>query len=171
METKVTSPGLKGALLALVLIVFSLVTYFAGLAANKSLSYVGLALFAGAIIWSCIMYAKQKNGNVTFGNTFADGFKTAAAATAISLVYTYLALKFIMPDMVDLQIEETRKGMEASKNATTEQINQTLSMMEKYFIPFAIGGALFMYLLIGVIASLIGAAIAKKNPEVSPFDQ
>jgi hypothetical protein len=44
-------------------------------------------------------------------------------------------------------------------------------MMEKYFIPFAIGGALFMYLLIGVIASLIGAAIAKKNPEVSPFDQ
>jgi hypothetical protein len=171
METKVTSPALKGTLLALVLIAFSLVTYFMGHAGNKSLSYIGMAIFGAAIIFSNIYYAKQNNGNVTFGNTFADGFKTTAAATAISLVYTYLALKFIMPDVVDISIEEARKGMAANKDLTSEQINQSLGMMEKFFVPFAIGGALFMYLLIGVITSLIGAAIAKKNPEVSPFDQ
>lgn len=169
METKVISPAIKGTILALALMAFSLVTYFLGQAGNKSLSYISLLIFGAAIIFSCIYYAKQNNGNVTFGNTFADGFKTSAAASAISLVYMYLAFKFIMPDVIDLSIEEARKGMAENKNLSSEQVNQSLAMMEKFFIPFAIGGALFMYLLIGVIASLIGAAIAKKNPEPSPF--
>ncbi|MBC7652662.1 MAG: DUF4199 domain-containing protein [Deinococcales bacterium] len=171
METKVTSPAVKGALLALVLIVFSLGSYFSGQSQNKSLSYIAFLLFAVAIILSCTYYSKQKNGNITFGNAFADGFKTTAAATAISLVYTYLALKFIMPDMIDMAIEDARKTMDSNKNMTPEQVDKSMSMMQNYFVPFAIGGALFMYLLTGVIASLIGAAIAKKNPAPTPFEQ
>lgn len=171
METKVTSAAVKGTLIALVLIVIGLATYFAGQSQNKAVGGIGFALYAIAVAYSAIYYAKQKNGNVTFGNAFADGFKTAAAATAIFVVYTFIAFKFIMPDMVDLSMDEARKGMEAKHNLTPEQIDQSLAMVKKFFIPFAIGGALFMYLLIGVISSLIGAAIAKKNPEPSPFAQ
>jgi hypothetical protein len=171
MEIKVTSPAVKGAIIALVLIVFGLAVYFTGQNQNKTLTYLAFLIFAAAIVWSCTYYANQKGGNVKFGNVFADGFKTSAAATAISLVYTYLALKFIMPDMIDIAIEEAKKNMAENKNLTSEQINQSVGMMEKYFVPFAIGGALFMYLLTGVISSLVGAAIAKKNPTVSPFDQ
>lgn len=170
METKVTTPALKGTLIALVLIVFGLAIYFTGQTQNKALSSIGLVLYAVAIAYSAIYYAKQKNGNVTFGNAFADGFKTAAAATALFVVYTFLAFKFIMPDIIDLSMEEARKNM-VEKKMSQDQIDQAINMTQKFFIPFAIGGALFIYLLVGVIASLIGAAIAKKNPEASPFAQ
>ena len=170
METKVTTPAVKGTIIALILIVLGLTIYFTGQTQNKALSSIGLLLYAIAIAWSSIYYAKQKQGNVTFGNAFADGFKTSAAATAIFLVYTFLALKFIMPDIIGLTMEESRKGM-AEKKMSPEQIDQALGMMQKFFIPFAIGGALVLYLLAGAIAALIGAAIAKKNPTVSPFDQ
>ena len=170
METKVTTPAVKGTIIALILIVLGLAIYFTGQTQNKALSSIGLLLYAIAVAWSSIYYAKQKQGNVTFGNAFADGFKTSAAATAIFLVYTFLALKFIMPDIIDLTMEESRKGM-AEKKMSPEQIDQALGMMQKFFVPFAIGGALVLYLLVGAIAALIGAAIAKKNPAVSPFDQ
>lgn len=171
METKVTTPAIKGTLLALVLIVIGLAIYFTGQSQNKSLGYVSMGLYAGAIIFSCTYYAKQMGGIVTFGNVFAYGFKTAAAATAIFLVYTFIAFKFIMPEMVDLSLDAARKGMEEKKNLTSEQVEQSLEMVRKFFIPFAIGGALFMYLFIGVIAALIGAAVAKKTAAPSPFEQ
>jgi hypothetical protein len=170
METKVTSPALKGTLIALVLIVIGLATYFAGQTQNKAVGSIGMILYLVAIAYSVIFYAKQKNGNVTFGNAFADGFKTSAAATALFVVYTFLAFKFIMPDVVDISMEEARKNM-VEKKMSQEQIDAAIAMTQKFFIPFAIGGALFVYLIVGLIASLIGAAIAKKNPEVSPFDQ
>jgi hypothetical protein len=170
METKVTSPALKGTLIALILIVLGLATYFTGQTQNKAVSSIGMVLYLVAIAYSTILYAKQKNGNVTFGNAFADGFKTSAAATALFVVYTFIAFKFIMPDIVDLSMEEARKNL-VEKKMPQEQIDAALGMTQKFFIPFAIGGALFIYLIVGLIASLIGAAIAKKNPEVSPFDQ
>jgi len=37
-------------------------------------------------------------------------------------------------------------------------------MMRKFFMPFAIGGMLIMSAILGAVASLIGAAVAKKNP-------
>ena len=51
-----------------------------------------------------------------------------------------------------------------------DQIDQGLAMFERNFILFTGGGALFMYLVLGAIGSLIGAAITKKQPR-SPFDQ
>jgi len=42
--------------------------------------------------------------------------------------------------------------------------------VSKNFMLIVAGGALFMYLLFGVIASLIGAAVTKKNPR-NPMEQ
>ena len=144
METKVITPAIKGTIIALILIVIGLTIYFTGQTQNKVVGYIGIALYAGAVGWSCIYYAKQKEGNVTFGNVFADGFKTSAAATAIFLVYTFLAFKFIVPDMIGIAMDEARKGMSEKKNLTTEQIDQAMGLMQKFFIPFAIGGAVFV---------------------------
>ncbi|MFL9484252.1 DUF4199 domain-containing protein [Chitinophagaceae bacterium LWZ2-11] len=170
MEKKVTSNVTKGLIIALILIVLNLVLYFVGQSQNKPLGILISAIFVGGIIWSCISYAKDLEGNVTFGNTFAHGFKVAATVTALYLVYTFLALKFITPGIIDLAIEEAKKGMEEKKNLTTEQVDSALEMMRKYFVPFAIGGALLAYLVLGLISAAIGAAVAKKNPvQASPF--
>jgi NADH:ubiquinone oxidoreductase subunit 6 (subunit J) len=110
------------------------------------------------------------DANVTFGNVFADGFKTSAAVTAIMIVFTIISLKLLFPEMIDKALEQAQANMSKQNNMSEEQIETAMTMTKKFFIPFAIGGALIIYLLIGAIASLIGAAAAKKNPR-DPFNQ
>ena len=169
METKVTTPVVKGLIISMILIVFGLAIYFSGQIGNKSLGYLQyLVLFAG-IIWGCINYAKQLNGNVTFGNTFAHGFKITAVVTVIIIVYTVLAFTILFPEMKGMMIEQAEKQME-EQSMSDSQREQAASMMKNYMVPFAIAGILFFFMVIGLIASLIGAAVAKKKP-LDPFQQ
>ncbi len=169
METKVTTPVVKGLIISLILIVFGLVLYFTDQYMNKTLSYIQYAIILGGIIWGCITYSNQLNNNVTFGNLFAHGFKITAVFTVILVVYTILSLKVLFPEMADKILEQTTAELE-KQNMSEEQIDQAMSITKKFFVPFAIGGVLVGYMFIGAISSLLGAAIAKKNPQ-DPFVQ
>lgn len=167
METKVTTPVIKGLIISMILIVIGLAIYFTGQVANKSLGYLQyLILFAG-ILWGCINYAKQLDGNVSFGNVFAHGFKITAVVTVILVLYTLLALTVLFPEMKDKLIEQAELEME-KQSMSDSQRDQAVSMMKNYMMPFAIAGILFFFMVIGLIASLIGAAAAKKKP-LDPF--
>ncbi len=168
MEEKVMTPAVKGVVLSLVLILLSLIVFFAGQTENKALGWIQVTIFGLAIIWSCQYYTTQMNGNVTFGNVFAHGFKTAAAATAIVLIYTFVFIKYVSPELVEKTIVQARIKWEESK-MTSDQIQQAEDMTRKYFIPFAVGGALLMYMIGGLIFASIGAAVSKKNANPSPF--
>ncbi|MBA2762613.1 MAG: DUF4199 domain-containing protein [Segetibacter sp.] len=168
-ETKVTTPVVKGVIISLILIVFGIAIYFAGQSTNKGLSAVQYIIIVGGIIWGCISYANQMNNNVTFGNVFAHGFKITAVVTIITIIYTIIALKFLFPDMIDMILDKTREEL-AKNKMSDEQEESALSMTRKFLVPFAAGGILFMFMIVGCISSLIGAAAAKKNPQ-GPFVQ
>jgi NADH:ubiquinone oxidoreductase subunit 6 (subunit J) len=123
----------------------------------------------GGVIWGCISYANQMNNNVTFGNVFAHGFKITAVITVITIIYTIIALKFLFPDMVDMILNKTRESLDEN-NMSDDQAEAALSMTKKFLVPFAAGGILVMFMIVGAISSLIGAAVAKKNPR-DPFVQ
>jgi NADH:ubiquinone oxidoreductase subunit 6 (subunit J) len=169
METKVTTPVIKGLIISLILIVFSLALYFMGQTTNQGLSSIQYLIIIGGIIWGCIIYSNQMNNNVTYGNVFAHGFKIAAVVTVIMIVYTVIALKVLFPDMVNVILDKTREQM-AEKNMSDEQTETAVNMTKKFFVPFAIGSILLMFMIVGCISSLIGAAVAKKNPQ-GPFVQ
>ena len=169
MENKITPVWVKAVIICLISIVYGLILYFTGQSQNKPLGWVSLAFFCGAIIYCCIQFAKQNNGNVTFGNVFAHGFKVTAATAAIMAVYTFIAFKFIYPEMIGLTMDEARKNMEAKGNMSEDQITQGVEMGKKFFIPFAIGGIIIGSAIMGAISALIGAGVAKKNP--NPFEQ
>jgi|KBSMisStaDraftv2_1062788.scaffolds.fasta_scaffold46330_2 Protein of unknown function (DUF4199) len=171
MEQKVTSPVLKGVIITLLLIVLGLIVYFANQMENSAIQYIQYAILCIGIIWSCVSYAKQLNGNVTFGNVFAHGFKTTAVVIVLLAIYTFISVKFLFPDIVDKSMEIAKKKMESSgRSMSDEQIQQSLDMVRKFFIPFLLGGLIVMFAIFGAISSLIGAAVAKKNPR-SPFEQ
>lgn len=177
METNVTNPNQakvtpsvsKGVIISLILIVFSLAIQFMNLTQNKAVSSLQFVILLAGIIWSCTSYAKQMNANVTFGNVFSHGFKVAAAVTAIMVVYTIISLMFINPEMKDLALQQARTQME-EKHLSDDQIDNALNLTTKYFIPFTVGSILLVFLIVGLIAALIGAAVAKKNPQ-GPFVQ
>ena len=171
METKIVQPWMKGLILSLITITYGIALYLTDLWQNKSLGYISYIVIIGGIIWSCIHYAKQMDGNVTFGNVFAYGFKVTATLIVLTVVFTFLEMKVIFPEMIDKILEMTAKEMEKNKNLTDAQAKTALDMTAKFILPFMIGGIILMYGIIGAIASAIGAGVAKKNPQATPFDQ
>ena len=171
MEKKVTPPWTKGLVISLILIVYGLIMYFSGLWLNKSLSWIQSILLVVGIIIADTGFAKQMDGNVTFGNVFAHGFKTTAAIIVIMVVYSFLAVKFIYPEMIDAIITQSKADMDKKGNMSQDQIDQAVGMIRKFFIPFMIGGIVLMFGICGAIGSLIGAAVAKKNPNYTPLEQ
>lgn len=171
METKIVQPWLKGLILSLITITYSIALYLTDLWQNKPLTYVSYVLIIGGIIWSCLHYAKQMDGNVTFGNVFAHGFKVTATLIVITVIYSVLSIKVIFPEMMDKILEMTAKELEKNKDLTDAQAKNALDMTSKFILPFMIGGIILMYGIFGAISSAIGAGIAKKNPQATPFDQ
>ncbi len=169
MEKQVTSHILKGAILGAISILFSIITYVFNLDSITWLKFVNVALIAGGLIYGNILYANQNENNVSFGNIFAHGFKTTAVLIVITVIFTVLFL-IIVPEMIDKTLDLQRIELEKKPELTDEMIEQALSLTKKFFIPFAIGGTLIGTGFLGAISSLIGAAIAKKNP-VDPFKQ
>jgi NADH:ubiquinone oxidoreductase subunit 6 (subunit J) len=123
----------------------------------------------GVIIWACIHYAKQMNGQVTFGNVFSHGFKVTAGIAAIMSVYTFIAIKFIHPELLEKTLDQARAEMEKNPDMNADAIDMALSFTRKFFLPMALAGSLFGTAILGAIASLIGAGVAKKNP-ITPFE-
>ena len=171
METKIVQPWMKGLILGLITTTYGIALYLMDLWQNKSLGYVSYVIVLAGIIWSCIYYAKQMDGNVTFGNVFAHGFKVTATLIVITVVFTFLEVKIIFPEMIDKIIDIAAKEMEKNKNLNDEQIKSALDMTRKFMMPFMIGGVILGYGIFGAISSAIGAGIAKKNPNPTPFEQ
>ena len=162
---------MKGAVVSLILIIYSLIIYFIGEAQNKALSWIQFVIIIASLVVVCIGYAKQMDGNVTFGNVFAHGFKTTAAIIVIMVIYTVLSFKLIFPEMIETVMNQARTDMEKKGNMTDDQIKQGIEIGKKFFIPFAIGGIVLSFAIIGAIGSVIGAVAAKKNPNYNPLEQ
>jgi hypothetical protein len=93
--------------------------------------------------------------------------KVSALVTIIILVYSIVYFQ-IFPDTKEMIFDKMREEMIKQGQVSDEQIDQSVTFMRKYFNVFFIGGGIFMTMIMGLIGSLIGAAVAKKNPS-TPF--
>jgi len=161
-ETKIMSPQIKGLLIALIVIILGIAGYFTNLGFSTWFNWVVNAVMFAAIIIACVHFANQKQGYVTFGNVFLHGFKITAVIAIIVLVYTLLAFTVLFPDMKEKVFEMQQAQME-KRGLDDDKLEQGMTMMKKYFMIFLVLGVIFGTLIWGAIASLIGAAVAKKK--------
>ena len=168
-ENKIMSPQIKGLLIALIVIILGIAGYFTGLGFSTWFNWVVNAVMFAAIIIACVHFANQKQGYVTFGNVFLHGFKITAVVAIIVLVYTLLAFTVLFPDMKEKIFEMQQAQMEKS-GLDDDKLEQAMTMMKKYFMIFLVLGVIFGTLIWGSIASLVGAAVAKKK-KFNPLDQ
>lgn len=155
-----------GLVSGLAMVVLSVIIYVLKLYSQSWLSWISILILFIGVILSCTNYAKINGGNVTFGNVFSNGFKTAAIAAIITVAVAVLML-FVFPDMKETAMEMARAQME-KQGQSEEVIEKGLEVTRKMYGVFVIGGQLFSVMFFGAIASLIGAAIAKKNPVSGP---
>jgi hypothetical protein len=169
-QRKPISHIVAGLLIAGIVIVFSMVMNFAGGSASSPGSgWITYLIICGGLILFINLYGKAKDNYVTFGNLFSYGFKATAALTAIFVLFMVL-LSFLSHEFKEKGLAAARQQMESQGKLSDDQIDQSLNIASKYFWLFAIGGTVLVFIIVGAIGSLIGAAITKKRP-VTPFDQ
>ncbi len=153
-----------GLVTAGAMIALSLLTYVLKQQENQWLSYLGLLILAIGVILSCTNFAKINDGNVTFGNVFSVGFKTTAVIIVITTLVTVILI-LAMPHIKEQAMETARVKMQ-EQGKSTDEINMALDITSRFFLVFVIGFSVFFSLLTGLVASLIGAGVAKKNPSI-----
>ena len=167
MQQATTSTITKGLIIGLIMIAISIFESFMGIKMNGSFQWIIYLVFFAGIILAILQYGKQIDHNSTFGNYFAHGFKVTAMVTILMIAFLIIFLS-VFPEFKEKAMEEARKNMSANDNRSQEQIDRAMELTRKFFMVFLIGGALLAYLVMGAIASLIGAAVTKKNPR--PID-
>ncbi|MBA3828747.1 MAG: DUF4199 domain-containing protein [Taibaiella sp.] len=150
-----------GFLTALAMIILGVLLYVTGNAFSKGGQYLNYVPYIAGILINAIAFSKANGHNVTFGNVFSSCFKMSAIITLVMLVWSFIFMA-LFPQMMEKGLETARASMEA-KNMTAEQIDQAMKFgTNKIFIAFIL---IFSNMFQGLIFSLIGAAIAKKNPQ------
>ena len=168
-EKKPISHFVAGLIIAAILVIYSIILNFLDLSQNKGLGWLSYIILVGGLAFFVNLYGKAKDHQVTFGNLFSYGFKATAITTLIMVVFIVIFF-MVFPEFKEKIMDAAREGMEKNDKMTDDQIDQGMQMFERNFILFSTGGVLFMYLILGAIGSLIGAAITKKQHH-SPFDQ
>ncbi len=168
-EKKIMSPQMKGLLISLIVIVLGIAGYFTDLAFSGWYNWVVNIVMFVAIIIACVHFANQKEGYVTFGNVFSHGFKITLVIALIVLAYSLVSTTVLFPEIKEKAIEMQRTKME-ERGMSEDQIETGMNFAKKYFLAFMVFGVIIGTLIFGAIASLIGAAVAKKKP-VNPLNQ
>jgi hypothetical protein len=173
MEELKQSPLLKstinyGAMLGLVLVIFTILSWMFDATTNKNIKYVEyLLVIAGIIIATRTFRDQEQGGSITYGRAFLVGMLTTIFAGVITSVFTYLLYSVIDPGLID----KTYAMMEeAYYNAgmSDAQIDQIMNVARRFANPLMLSATAFMgYSLMGVIFSLVTSIFLKK--EGDPF--
>lgn len=162
---KPATPALKGAIITLVLLVAGAVLYFGAGMANRRAVYILCVLLAAGITISANYFAKQMDGNVTFGNVFAEGFKTASVVIVFSSICVFISLKFIFPGVIDKLLQAGAEQMKLS-GADKEEIKTYINSARGYMVPVIIGIIIFSFGIVGAAGAAFGALISNRKPAV-----
>ena len=152
-----------GFVTALAMIVIGVILEVTKLSDKPGTQLVGMAVFLAGIILNAQAYSKANNADVTFGQVFGSGFKASAIIAIVMVGWSFIAL-MIFPAIYDRALEKAHTDMAKNPRMTEEQIDTAINFTKKYFKILMVAGALFGTLVMGAVASLIGAAFAKKAP-------
>ena len=174
MEKKIISPLIMGLAIAAMLIVFAVISITViGIDKSQNLGWIQYLIIFVGVIGSCMIYANQLDGNVSFGNVFATGFKVTTIFTCFFIIYLLLALTIIFPEIKEktLTIMQAQMVKNKTGNGNQDEMNVIIGKIRDHFVSITAGGTAIGLVIIGTISSLVGALVAKKNANFVPFDQ
>ncbi len=162
MNKKVQTHIPYGFITALAMIIVGVILEVAKLNMNPAIQWIGMLPFLIGIILNAQAFSKANDADITFGQAFGSCFKATAIVAIVMVAWSVISL-MIFPEIQTRAMEKAQTDM-MKRGMSEEQMDMAINMTKKYFKVFAAGGALLMILFLGAIFSLIGAAIAKKQP-------
>lgn len=152
-----------GLVTGLAMVIFGLALHFTNVSMGSWLNFIILAIYLAGVVLFCMAYGKSKDHFVTFGAVFKAGFRMVAFTTLIMLAWTIIAI-FLFPEMKEKALEYSQQQL-VERKMTAEQIEQSMKMTRDNYTLGVVMYVMASNLFFGVIFSLIGAAITKKNKQ------
>ncbi len=159
-----------GLYLGLALVVYSLILYMASQNFNQGLNSLSYLIIAGGLFFSLKHYRNKVNSGVlSYGSGLKLGVLVALFAGFISGVFSYILFS-IDSTLIDQMIQVQQQAMLES-GMKEDQVAQMEEMMRNMSNPMILVlSSIFSMAFIGLIFSLVIAAIVKKNP-TDPFSE
>ncbi|GEP98223.1 DUF4199 family protein [Chitinophaga cymbidii] len=149
-----------GLVAAGLIIVLFLIQYFAGLPfGHIGIRWASIGIIVLMVILSCFRYSKLFE-DASFGDVFGNGFRTTAVTVVIFAIFFIVFVQLFPEYREKFVLEVVAAGPNA---ASTADRDKDIAMLKDNFLVSALAGSLLNYLIPGVLAALLGAALAKKK--------
>ena len=153
-----------GLITAALMIAVSLIAFYAlQLPIESNFQWVIYLIFVAGIVWSLLSLFKSNIEAKSFKDYFSAGFKTFVIVALLMALFTYIFFT-INIDFRDAKITENNKLLVAEGNHLPKEIEENAKQLKKLFMPIMISSAMFRYLIIGALVTVVGAGfLSTKN--------
>jgi hypothetical protein len=160
-----------GLTAGLAYIVFTLALYLLGMEKSQGIGMIGYLILLGAqFLGVKEMRDSEMNGFITFGTAWKKGLLIALTAGILASIYMAIHLNYINPEIMQEILDETESQMEANGNSSAE-IEMGMKMAHIFTNPWMTSVFTFLgFILIGMLLSLLPAAILKNETPESPLE-
>lgn len=150
-----------GLLAAAINFILLLIQFFARIPmANPVFRFLPVLTLLVLVIAACLIFSKDAGGKATFGEIFGTGFRTTAV-TIVIFAILFIVFVQVAPAYKERFIQEAvAAGPNAASSANPAE---DIAMLRDRFTVSVLSGIILMNFIPGLIATVIGAAIAKKK--------
>lgn len=165
---KQTTPTQKGIITGALMVIVSLFSLY--VLKNPFESYfqfIVYSVFCAGIVWSLLAYSKTAGDKNSFKDYFSIGFKTFVIVCLVMAVFTYIYFS-LHTGFRDDKIAENNRLLILQGDHLPKEIEENTKQLKKMFMPLMISSAVFRYLLLGALITVIAAGfLSRKNTTVA----
>jgi hypothetical protein len=137
---------------------------------TSSVKYIGYIPFIAFLILAQKEFRDSLGGFITFGQAFVAGLLYSVFGAILISVFIYIYFTFLSPDVFS-KIMDTQRDAMSQKGMSSDQVDQAMSVMNKYGTLITAFFTIFAVAIFGIIVALIGAAILKKERTILDIEQ
>jgi hypothetical protein len=150
------------------------VAYFVATATLSVDATRGIGQWLGFLINATLVFLAHKwfkdhgDSHMSYGQGFTIGVWMGVFSSFISSLFTYVYVKYINTEFIELMLERQREVM-ANEGVPDEYIETSMEMSERFMTP----GSMFFFGIVGgmivvmIVTAIVGIFTHKKNPD--PF--
>lgn len=153
---KLPRPTAIGGIAGIIMILISLGIYYRRGQFENEAQYITYAFYMGAVIFGQYRLFGSGERQLTFRHFFSEGFRVFIIITLLMVAFTWIFL-YLNPELRDQMALQLREDLIRAGNRTPSQIEAEVADAKKKYTTFFTSVAIFGYLMIGVLGSLIGS--------------
>jgi hypothetical protein len=161
------SPAIKGLITGALMVSVILLIYYQGKNADTRLQYIVYALYAVGIVWTLMSFRNTSAYIGTFGNLFSQGFRCFIVVTLIMALF-YGIFNYSHPEFAEESAKVYREQLElsvAKNDMLPTQVDPEVATYKKQYTLKLVSGAIFGYLIIGVVVTAAISAFLMRRKE------